>query len=87
MLYFMTVNIWAIKLKHQNYFIEVLWLYIGLGFVVILPNRVYRAQSRSCCAYSHCTVEALRRHSEPSTRLKRSAVEPEAVKFREIELR
>jgi len=42
MLYFMSVNIWAIKLKYQNYFMEVLWLYTGLGFVVILPNHVYQ---------------------------------------------
>jgi hypothetical protein len=46
-LYFMSVNIWAIKLKYQNYFMEVLWLYTGFGFVVILPNHVYRAQRRA----------------------------------------
>jgi hypothetical protein len=56
MLYFMSVNIWAVKLKDGNYFMEVLWLYIGLGFVVILPNRVYRAQSRAEPAVHTITV-------------------------------
>jgi hypothetical protein len=56
MLYFMSVNIWAIKMKYQNYFMEVLWLYVGLGFVVILPSRLYRGQSRAGPAVHAITV-------------------------------
>jgi hypothetical protein len=41
----MSLNTWAIKLKYQHSFIEMLWVYIGLGFVLILPNLVYGARS------------------------------------------